>query len=130
MFATVRKSYTPSLLLLWCILLLASPVRTQSRNAAQGAITVSGCLHAGKTVDRFTLTGPKGKAYSLRSTAVKLSDYVGHTVAIKGQLKHDAKRDDYDFEGSEVNEEYGKGKVIDPIDVEVASLKVVADSCR
>ena len=51
-------------------------------------------------------------------------------MTIKGELKRDEKRDDYDFEGSEVNEEYGKGKIADFVDVEVTSLKVVGAACH
>lgn len=95
-----------------------------------GSVTVTGCLQKGKVADRFHLIGRNGKAYALRSSSVKLSDHIGHSVTIKGDLKHDSKRDDYDFEGSEVNEEYGKGKTADFVDVEVISLKMVGASCR
>jgi hypothetical protein len=102
----------------------------QKPGAKPVTITVTGCLHKGNVVDRFSLTGQDHKSYALRSSAVKLADHVGHKVTIKGELKHDQKRDDYDFEGSEVNEEYGKGKVSDPLDVLVSSLKMIGASCR
>ena len=79
--------------------------------------------------DRFTLTGQNGKAYGLRSTSVKLAEHVGHSVTIKGLLTRDPKRDEYDFEGSELNETYGKG-LLDLVDVEVTTLRVVSSSCR
>ncbi len=81
-------------------------------------------------MDRFHLTGQDGKAYALRSSSVNLSDHVGHSVTIKGELKRDQKRDDYDFKGSEVNEEYGKGKIADFVDVEVISLKAGGAACQ
>jgi hypothetical protein len=102
----------------------------QKTGAKPVSITVTGCLHKGNVVDRFSLTGQDGKSYALRSSSVKLADHVGHKVTIKGELKHDQKRDDYDFEGSEVNEEYGKGKISDPLDVVVSSLKMVGTSCQ
>jgi hypothetical protein len=81
-------------------------------------------------LDRFSLIGQNGKTYALRSSSVKLAEHVGHTVAINGQIKHDQKRDDYDFEGSEVSEGYGKSKAPEPVDVVVTSLKVLSGSCR
>ena len=93
-------------------------------------ITVTGCLRQGEVVDRFHIVGRDGKAYTLRSSAVKLADHVGHSVTVKGVLKHDSRRDDYDFEGSEVNEEYGKGKIADYVDLEVTGLKMVAGACK
>jgi len=92
-------------------------------------VTVTGCLQKGNALDRFTLKGHDGKAYALRSTSVKLSDHVGHSVTIKGELKRDPKRDDYDFEGSEVKEGYGKDQVEDLVDVNVISLKMNSASC-
>jgi hypothetical protein len=100
-------------------------------NAEQKArnITVTGCLQKGNVLDRFKLTAHDGKAYALRSASVKLSDHVGHNVTIKGALKRDPKRDDYDFEGSEVSEGYGKDQVSDLVDLDVASLKMNSPSC-
>ncbi|HEY6969542.1 MAG TPA: hypothetical protein VJA94_10080 [Candidatus Angelobacter sp.] len=94
------------------------------------SITLSGCLQEGRILDRFILPGGRGKIYSLRSKTIKLSEHVGHNVSIKGQLTRDEKRDEYDFEGSEANEAYGKGKLTDPIDVDVTSLKVLGTSCH
>jgi hypothetical protein len=94
-----------------------------------GRIIVTGCLQKGVVLDRFNLIGQDGKAYALRSSSVRLADHVGHTVTINGELKRDQKRDDYDFEGSEVNEEYGKEKK-NFVDVQVTSLKVLDVSCK
>lgn len=99
------------------------------RKTGTGTVTATGCLQKGVVVDRFHLTGQDGRAYALRSSSIKLSDHLGHTVTIKGELKRDQKRDDYDFEGSEVNEEYGKNKK-DFVDVEVTSLKMVGAACK
>jgi len=93
-------------------------------------ITVTGCLQKGNFLDRFKLTAHDGKAYALRSASVMLSDHVGHSVTIKGDLKRDPKRDDYDFEGSEVSEGYGKDQVSDLVDLDVTSLKMNSPSCR
>jgi len=94
-----------------------------------GTITVTGCLQEGNMRDRFTLTAHGGKTYALRSASVKLADHVGHSITIKGDLKRDPKRDDYDFEGSEVKEGYGKDQSADQVDVEVTNLKMNSPSC-
>ncbi len=111
-----------------CAITLAKTARKPGKRS--GGITVSGCLKEGNVLDRFMITGPDGKVYALRSSTIKLADHVSHSVTITGALKHDPKRDDYDFEGSEVNEEYGKGKILDPLDVEVTSLKMAGASCQ
>src|SRR5260370_13160412 len=110
--------------------LFASATSAQKAGKKTNSVTVTGCLHKGVVLDRFSLAGQDGKSYALRSSSVKLSDHVGHSVTIKGELKRDQKREDYDFERSEVNEEYGKGKIADFVDVEVTSLKVVGAACH
>ena len=123
------KSQTSMTLLLGAVVLAACLAPVAGAEQRTRSITVSGCLQKGSVVDRFHLFGRDGKAYALRSSSVKLSEHVGHSVTIKGELKHDSKRDDYDFEGSEVNEEYGKGKIADFVDVEVTSLQMNSASC-
>jgi hypothetical protein len=127
MFSKSQKSFS---LLLGLLVFAAGLATFAGAERKTGTVTVTGCLRKGVVVDRFHVTGQDGKAYALRSSSVKLSDHVGHTVTIKGELQRDEKRDDYDFEGSEVNEEYGKGKIADFVDVEVTSLKVVGGACQ
>jgi hypothetical protein len=117
--------------LLSCACVLSAFAKTgQDAAKKSGSISVTGCLQKGRTLDRFHLIGKDGKTYALRSTSLRLSEHVGHTVRVKGQLKHDQKRDDYDFEGSEVNEGDGKTKMEGPVDMEVTSLRMVDGSCR
>ena len=123
------KSQTSVALLLGALVLAACLVAVARAEQKTGSITATGCLQKGAVVDRFHLIARDGKAYALRSSSVNLSEHVGHSITIKGELKHDSKRDDYDFEGSEVNEEYGKGKIADFADVEVNSLKMNSASC-
>jgi hypothetical protein len=130
MFSKSQKFFTLLFVLLVFAAGPATFARAQRKTAKKaGTVTVTGCLRKGVVADRFHLTGQDGKAYALRSSSLKLSDHVGHSVTIKGDLKPDEKRDDYDFEGSEVNEEYGKSKK-DFVDVEVTSLKVVGTACQ
>ena len=125
------SKYGISIGLLLCTSFLATSAKTGSETAKRPrTVSVTGCLQKGEVVDRFHIMGRDGKAYALRSARVKLADHLGQNVTIKGELKHDPNRDDYDFEGSEVNEENGKGKIADFVDVEVTDLKRVAASCR
>ena len=124
----VSSSQTSITLLLGVILSIASLVRFAEAEQKARNITVTGCLQKGNVLDRFKLTA-HGKAYALRSASVKLSDHVGHNVTIKGDLKRDPKRDDYDFEGSEVSEGYGKDQVSDQVDLDVTSLRMNSPSC-
>jgi hypothetical protein len=128
MTAPRTSSKIPTCLLLFICFCTAFAKTGQQPHKAPG-VSVTGCLQNSRILDRYDLIGKDGKAYSLRSTSVKLSEHVGHTVSIKGQAKHDEKRDDYDFEGSEVNEGNGK-KTATPLDVEVTSLKMLSASCR
>lgn len=117
-----------TLILSTCSVLLAKAGQKTPKKA--GTIALTGCLQKGYVADRFTLTTKGERTYALRSASVKLFEHVGQKVSIKGQLSRDPKRDEYEFEGSEINEGYGKDKLIDPLDVEVTSLKVVSSSCN
>jgi hypothetical protein len=93
------------------------------------SITITGCVQPGRIADRFILYSPKGKTYALRSSSVKLADHVGHSVTITGALKRDPQRDNYEFEGSEINEEWN-GKAVELVDVDVTSVKAGRGSCQ
>jgi hypothetical protein len=130
MFSKSLKFFTLMLGLLVLAAGLATFARAQQKTAKKTvAVTVTGCLQKGVVLDRFHLTGQNGKAYALRSSSIKLSDHVGQNVTIKGELKRDKQKDDYDFEGSEVNEGYGEKKK-DFVDVEVTNLKVTGPACH
>jgi hypothetical protein len=116
-------------LLLWVFASTAYLASFAEAGQKASTITVTGCLQQGNMQDRFTLTAHGGKAYALRSASVKLADHVGHNITIKGELKRDPKRDDYDFEGSEVKEGYGKDQSAEQVDVEVTNLKMNNASC-
>jgi hypothetical protein len=126
----VSKSQTSIALLLGVLLSTACLASSAKAEQKTRNIKVTGCLQEGNVLDRFKLTAHDGKAYALPSVSVKLSDHVGHKVTIKGDLKRDPKRDDYDFEGSEVSEGYGKDQVSDLVDLDVTSLKMNSPSCH
>ena len=126
----VSSSQTSITLLLGVVLSTACLAPFAKAEQKARNITVTGCLQKGNVLDRYKLIAHDGKAYALRSASVNLSDHVGHNVTITGDLKRDPKRDDYDFEGSEVSEGYGKDQVSDLVDLDVTSLKMNSPSCR
>ena len=92
--------------------------------------TVTGCLTQGDSADEFVLTGKDGSTWELRSSSVKLSQHVGHTVAAHGvvsnakmhNLKEDAKSAAVDSGVKKNDSEHGHLKV--------TSVKMVGDSCK
>jgi Protein of unknown function (DUF5818) len=92
--------------------------------------TITGCLSKGDGADEFVLTTKDGSTWELRSTTVKMSRQVGHTVAAHGvvsnakmhNLKEDAKSAAVDSGAKKNDSEHGHLKV--------TVLKMVADSCK
>lgn len=91
-------------------------------------IKISGCLQPGDPPNDFSLRTKAGKMYGLSSSSVKLADHLGHQVTVVGELKPRVKKEDYDFEGSEVREYGAKGQG-SALDIEVATLKMIGLSC-
>lgn len=50
----------------------------------QQPASLTGCLEKGTAKDTYTLKSTDGKTYSLTSPTVKLSEHVGHKVAVTG----------------------------------------------
>lgn len=50
----------------------------------QQPTSLTGCLEKGTAKDTYTLKSTDGKTYSLTSPTVKLSEHVGHKVAVTG----------------------------------------------
>jgi hypothetical protein len=92
--------------------------------------TVTGCLSQGDSADEFRLTGKDGSTWELRSSSVKLSEHVGHTVSAHGvvsnakmhNMKEDAKSAAVDSGVKKNDSEHGHLKV--------TSVKMVAESCK
>jgi hypothetical protein len=51
---------------------------------AQQPTALTGCLEKGTAKDTYTLKSTDGKTYTLTSPTVKLSEHVGHKVAVTG----------------------------------------------
>jgi hypothetical protein len=92
-------------------------------------VTVAGCIRNGDQSGEFNLVTEGGTVYGLRSPSVRFSQHVGHKVSVRGQLKSRLNKDDYDFEGSEVQEQAGK-PASQALDLEVINLKTISSSCR
>jgi hypothetical protein len=58
----------------------------QNSEPSASAVSVTGCLQAGKKAGHFMLTADDGTIYHLRSRSVDLSEHVGHTVSVTGHV--------------------------------------------
>jgi hypothetical protein len=92
--------------------------------------TVTGCLSQGDNAKEFLLAGDDGSTWEVRSSTLKLSDHVGHTVSATGVVKnvtaHNMKEDTKDMAAdahmTKSNDEHGHLTVTD--------LKMVSESCQ
>ncbi|HKB99062.1 MAG TPA: hypothetical protein VKD23_09770 [Terriglobales bacterium] len=90
--------------------------------------TVTGCLQKGDASGEFSLTGEDGKTWGLRSTSVKLDQHIGHKVTVTGSATHESAKTEKAEEKKEGQVENAASKA-EYADLEVASLKMVSDSC-
>jgi len=87
------------------------PPAKPEQGADRAATTVTGCVSQdSKDKDMFMITGEDGKAWSLKSTTVKLSSHVNHKVTVTGTAK-----------------EANAGQ---PGELTVANLKMVSQTCQ
>lgn len=121
------------LVALMCVLGVGVAVaqETDSKQKSKADIrTVTGCLTQGDSADEFKLTAKDGSTWELRSSSVKLSEHVGHTVAAHGvvsnakmhNMKEDAKSAAADSGMKKDDTEHGHLKV--------TSVKMVSGSCK
>jgi hypothetical protein len=103
---------------------------TSSGKSKTQARTITGCIAQGSSSDSYVLNGNDGSTWDLKSDKVAVADHVGHTVTIKGTVSHvtmhNAKEEGKDAAAGagmkKTNDEHG--------DLEVASLKMVSESCK
>jgi uncharacterized protein DUF5818 len=73
----------------WCF---SPAVRAQSEqdktDKSADARTITGCLSNGEKTGEYNLTTSDGSTWEVKSTSVKLSDHVGHTVTVTGKVSH------------------------------------------
>ena len=92
--------------------------------------TVTGCLAKGDSANEFVLNGKDGSTWNLNSDQVALADHVGHTVTVKGVVSnvtmHNMKEEAKDAAaGAGVKKDNSERG-----DMQVASLKMVSNSCK
>jgi hypothetical protein len=73
--------------------LAIAPTFAQSGSAQQEdksakTRSVTGCLTAGDSADKFKLTQEDGSTWEIQGKGVKLSPHVGHTVTVTGKVWH------------------------------------------
>lgn len=73
--------------------LAIAPAFAQSGSAQQEdksakTRSVTGCLTAGDSADKFELTQEDGSTWEIQGKDVKLSPHVGHTVTVTGKVWH------------------------------------------
>jgi hypothetical protein len=110
-------------------LMASAQQATKKEGAKKGSKSVTGCLAKGDEPKEFSLTADDGKTYGLRSSAVKLSDHVGHKVTVSGTLKPE--RDEKgENEAKEANESKEGKESKEAGDIRVTRLKMVSESCK
>lgn len=91
---------------------------------------VTGCLAKGDSANEFVLTGNDGSTWEITSSAVDLSEHVGHTIDATGvvsnakmhNMKEDTKDAAKDSGMKKSDNEHGHLKVTE--------VKMVSDSCK
>ena len=102
-----------------------TPSTFAQEKSASGKTTVTGCLQRGDEAGEYSITGEDGKTYGLRSTAVKLSQHLGHKVTVTGTLRAESA----EKEKGEA-EEHEKKEAVEAGDIRVTELKMVNDKCQ
>lgn len=125
MLVKSKQLLTLMLICLFAFCIVTFAANAQKSTKKTGNITVTGCLQKGDEADEFSLTGDDGKPYDLRSSSVKLSEHVGHKVAVTGKFKAEGYKKDED-EAKESKE----GAKKEAGDIQVATLKMVSGSCQ
>ena len=67
---------------------LAQETTAPSNKRAREVRTLTGCLQKGDGAHEYALTGKDGSTWEIKSTTLKLSPHVGHTVIVTGLVSH------------------------------------------
>jgi hypothetical protein len=67
---------------------LAQETTAPSDKKAREVRTITGCLQRGDGVHEYSLTEKDGSTWEIRSTTLKLSPHVSHTVTVTGLVSH------------------------------------------
>ena len=106
-----------------------SPAKERAEHkAAHHRVSVTGCVQKGDEPGEFTITGPDGKTWDLRSASVKLVEHVGHKVTVTGLQHHESKAEEAKEEKMAKKDTKAADKV-ENADLRVTRLKMVSNSC-
>jgi hypothetical protein len=108
--------------------LYVTPNASAQEKSTSGKTTVTGCLQKGDEAAEYSIAGEDGKMYGLRSKTVKLSEHVGHKVAVTGTLRAESAEKEKS-EKAEV-EKHEKGEGAEAGDIRVTDLKMLSDTCQ
>ena len=103
--------------------LIAIPA-TVSAGGSSKARSVTGCLHKGVEAGGFYILGDDGNMWELSGKVD--GKHAGHRVTVTGHVVHKAQVKEAKFDESEKQEAGGKPYA----DFQVASLKMVSESCK
>ena len=93
-----------------------------------GSTKVTGCLQKGDEANEYSITGEDGKTYGLRSSAVDLSQHLGHKVTVTGTLKPEsAEKEKTETKATETREKKGAAEAGD---VTVTNVTMVSETCK
>jgi hypothetical protein len=103
---------------------------TSSGKSKAEVRTITGCLAEGSSSKSYVLNANDGSTWDLKGDKVVLTDHVGHTITVKGTVSHvtmhNAKEEGKDAAAGagmkKTNDEHG--------DLDVASVKMVSESCK
>jgi hypothetical protein len=96
------------------ILMMGAGVASAQETTDDAPKTATGCLVKTPINNGYVLTDENGKTWSLRSTTVRLSPHIGHTITVTGTIAKDSNSTDTAPENNLV----------------VTKLEMVRDSCK
>lgn len=102
-----------------------TPSASAQEKATRSKTSVTGCLQKGDEPGEYSITGPDGKIYGLRSKTVKLSQHLGHKVTVTGSLRPESAE-----KGKAEAQENKSNEMTEAGDIRVTDLKMVSEKCQ
>jgi hypothetical protein len=109
---------------------LAQTNSANSEKKGREIRTLTGCLQRGDAAHEYALTAEDGSTWEVKSTTLKLSPHVGHTVTLTGvvshpelhKMKEDAKDEAKEHGIAKDAKEHGH--------IRATKLDMISDSCK
>lgn len=120
----MRNLLLLSVLLLGAFWAVAQNAPSQSPAGAGGETTVQGCLSG--SAGNFTLTDKNGNTFQLTGDAAKLSEHVGHEIAVTGTTSSASASPDAGADSSKGGQASGSSQQA----IEVSSVKHLSKTCQ